>query len=287
MIDLHTHTTASDGLYPPSDLVRRAKSAGVRVLAVTDHDTVAGHDEALKACAAAGMELVAGIEITAIAEESDVHVLGYFIDVRAEGLLSFLEEQRRQRLDRIRAIVSRLGEHGIALDADALLEPANRMAGKAVGRPAVAHALVGAGVVTDTSEAFDRWLARGRPAFVSRLGSPPHEVIRRIHEAGGIASLAHPGLLQRDSWIPQFAEAGLDAIEVFHSDHDEAATAHYLAMARRLGLAVSGGSDYHGDPAHGIADPGSVSLPAEEFSALKQAASRRSAPPPPARPSLR
>lgn len=287
MIDLHTHTTASDGLHSPEDLVRRAKAAGVSVLAITDHDTVAGSEQAREACAVAGIELVPGIEITAIAEGGDVHVLGYFIDSCAEGLRSFLGEQRRQRLDRIRSIVSRLDEHGIRLDADALLGPALASDGKAVGRPAVARALVSAGVVADTNEAFEQWLARGRPAFVSRQGSSPQEVIRQIHGAGGIASLAHPGLLQRDAWIPEFAQAGLDAIEVFHTDHDEAATRHYLTMARQLGLAVSGGSDYHGDPAHGIADPGSVSLPAQEFAGLKLAAARRSAPRPPAQSSLR
>ena len=120
-----------------------------------------------------------------------------------------------------------------------------------------------------TNDAFDRYLARGRAAFVPRAGAPPEQVFVRIHEAGGIASLAHPGLIGRDHWIAGFASNGLDALEAYHSKHDAEATARYLAIASELRLAVSGGSDFHGDPAHGPASPGEVALPAERFEALK------------------
>jgi predicted metal-dependent phosphoesterase TrpH len=269
VIDLHTHTTASDGRCTPEELVARAAAAGVTVLAVTDHDTVAGCDRAAAACERAGLEFVPGIEITAIVDSADVHVLGYFIEGRSPALQGFLAEQRRVRVERVRAIVDRLAACGIALDADAIVQPALANPSVTAGRPWVARALVAAGHVADTSDAFDKWLARGRPAFVPRMGARPGEVFSRIRAAGGVASLAHPVLVEHDEWIPGFAAAGLDAIEAYHTDHDEDATRRYLAMADRLGLAVSGGSDYHADPSHGGGGPGSVSLPREQFDALK------------------
>ena len=269
MIDLHTHTTASDGRCTPSELVARAAAAGVGVLSVTDHDTVAAWEEASTRCAAAGIELVPGIEITAILDGIDVHVLGYFIDVGRPALHTFLAEQRRRRIDRVRQMIDRLGSFGIRLDADAILQPGVDDPSKAVGRPWIARALVAGGHVETANEAFERWLSRGRPAFVPRLGAPPEEVLARIHEAGGVASLAHPGLLGRDELIAGFAEAGLDALEAYHSDHDPASTLRYLGLADRLELAVSGGSDYHGDESHGTLGPGSVSLPRETYEKLK------------------
>jgi predicted metal-dependent phosphoesterase TrpH len=277
VIDLHTHTTASDGRCGPVELVARARAAGVRVLSVTDHDTVAGCDEAAAACPGAGIDFVPGIEVTAVQEGLDVHVLGYFIDTTSETLLTSLAVQRQHRIDRFRAMVARLAEHGLTIDADAVLQPALDNPFRSVGRPWLARALVEAGHVRDIAEAFDRWLATGRPAFVPRAGAVPEDVFAWIHEAGGIASLAHPGLLRRDDWIPRFAGAGLDAIEAYHSKHDAAVTARYLALARDHGLAVSGGSDYHADEKHGAA-PGSVALPPGAYEALQACmAARRAA----------
>ena len=268
MIDLHTHTTASDGRCSPAELVSRAASAGLTTLAVADHDTVAGCEAARAACGTAGIAFVSGIEITAVRLAEDVHVLGYFIDVHSTALLSFLAEQRHRRLDRIREMVARLATHGIHLDADAILQPGLDDGGKAAGRPWIARALVASGHVESTNEAFDKWLAQGRPAFVPRVGAAPEEVFQRIHEAAGIASLAHPGVLEHDDWIPEFAASGLDAIEVFHSEHDARMTETYLSVAKRLGLGISGGSDYHADDSHGEVHLGSVSLPREHFEAL-------------------
>jgi 3',5'-nucleoside bisphosphate phosphatase len=268
VIDLHTHTTASDGRCTPEELASIAAAAGVTTLAVTDHDTVAGCARAAAACGAAGIEFVAGIEITSIVGDVDVHVLGYFVDTRSRALHDFLAEQRARRVDRLRLIVERLGTFGVALDADAILEPALADPDKSAGRPWIARALVAGGHVADTREAFDKWLARGQPAFVPRFAASPIEVFARIRDAGGVASLAHPVWNGHDEWIPEFAAGGLDAIEVYHTDHDEEATRRYLAMARRLGLAMSGGSDYHADPSHGGA-PGSVSLPQEAYEQLK------------------
>lgn len=268
MIDLHTHTTQSDGRCTPQELVARAVAAGVTVLSVTDHDTVAACGEVAASCAAAHVEFVPGIEITAVRGGGDVHVLGYFVDVDSPALHTFLAEQRSRRVDRVRQILDRLKTLGINLDADAIVRPAVDDPRRSAGRPWIARALVAAGHVATTDEAFERWLGRGRPAFVPRRGASPEEVVARIHDARGIASLAHPALIGDDGWIPRLVRAGLDAIEAYHSKHDVEATARYVAMAAALGVAVSGGSDFHGDQAHGALAPGSVSLPREAYDRL-------------------
>jgi predicted metal-dependent phosphoesterase TrpH len=278
LIDLHTHTTASDGRCTPPELVARAAAAGIRVLSVTDHDTVAGCAAAAAACADAGVEFVPGIEITAVRDNADVHTLGYFIDASSAGFSAFLAEQRRRRIDRVREMIERLRSIGIVLDAGAILQPAVDDPAQSAGRPWLARAMVAAGYVATTSEAFDRWLARGRPGFVPRVAAEPGEVIARIHDAGGIASIAHPGLLKRDEWLPDFVRADLDAIEVYHTDHDAPATARYAAFAKKFGLGVTGGSDYHADQSHGAAALGSTSLPREEYDRLIGLAAARRRP---------
>jgi len=275
LIDLHTHTTASDGRCTPPELVARAAAAGIQVLSVTDHDTVAGCAEAAASCAGAGIEFVPGIEITAVRDDADVHTLGYFIDTASAAFSVFLSEQRHRRIDRVRQMIARLRSSGIELDTAAILQPALDDPSQSAGRPWLARAMVAAGYVATTNEAFDRWLARGRPAFVPRLAAEPGEVIARIHDAGGIASLAHPGLLKQDDWLPDFVRAGLDAIEVYHTDHDAPATVRYASLAKKFGLAVTGGSDYHADQSHGAAALGSTSLPRDEYDRLIVLARRR------------
>lgn len=249
-----------------------ASAAGVTVLSVTDHDTLGGCDRAAAACAAAGIEFVPGIEITSVVDGRDVHILGYFVDSRSVDFAAFLHEQRRRRLDRVREMIHQLAGHGITLDADAILEPALRDVSTSAGRPWIARALVAAGFVADTDEAFSRWLERGRPAFVPRQGPRPADVFERVHQAGGLASLAHPVLVKHDEWLESFVSTGLDALEAYHCDHDAATTRRYLALAERLNLRVTGGSDYHGDDSHGPGGPGSVSLPRDAYERLKPAA---------------
>jgi 3',5'-nucleoside bisphosphate phosphatase len=268
LIDLHTHTTASDGRCTPEELVARAAAAGVRVLAVTDHDTVGGCAATADACAAARITFVPGIEVTAVVDGADVHILGYFMQTSSPALLSFLAEQRRQRAERVREMIARLATHRIVLDAEAILAPAMKDSTRSVGRPWIARALVEAGHVPNVAEAFNRWLSRGRPGFVPRTGASPEEVFERIHGSGGIASLAHPVLIKHDEWLPGYAKNGLDALEVYHSDHDEFTTAHYLGIAKTLRLGVSGGSDYHADDVHGGGGPGRVSLPQKHYEGL-------------------
>jgi hypothetical protein len=274
LIDLHLHTTASDGRLEPSDLVHRVWDAGVRVLSVTDHDTVAALPEVATLAEARGMEFVPGIEITAVSEERDVHVLGYFFEPRNAALESFLRSQRADRLRRVEEMAARLAALGKPIDVSDLMTPSTDRPGRSVGRPLVAAALVRAGHVATIKEAFDDWIGTGKPAFIGRRGGSPAEVVDLIGEAGGIASLAHPGPLGQDALIPELARRGMAALEAYHSDHDPQTTAHYLAMAARLGLAVSGGSDFHSDAGHRRVGLGRVGLPEERYRELKIRAGR-------------
>jgi 3',5'-nucleoside bisphosphate phosphatase len=269
LIDLHLHTTSSDGTLGPSALVARVAGAGITVFSVTDHDTIAGLEEARAAAAARGLRLVNGIEITAVEHGRDVHVLGYFIDPSNVVLGGFLDSQRADRLRRVRAMTARLAALGCPIDGDALVRSNAAHPGRSIGRPAIADALVAAGHARDRDDAFDRFLGSGSPAFVPRVGSPPEQVIAIINQAGGLASLAHPGLLKMDAIIPRLAAAGLTALEVRHSDHSPETEQHYRQLAGQHGLAVSGGSDFHGDGGHRIGTLGAVTLPAAEFARLE------------------
>ncbi|HXW04787.1 MAG TPA: PHP domain-containing protein [Vicinamibacterales bacterium] len=275
MIDLHLHTTASDGELSPTDLVARAAAAGLTIVAVTDHDTLAGLPEARDAAARHAVRLIDGIEITAVEQGRDVHVLGYFMDAASATLLEFLRGQRADRIRRVRAMVERLATLGFPVDIEPALGRSATMPGRSVGRPLVADALVAAGHAADRRDAFDRLLGFGRPAFVARCGARVASVVATIHRAGGIASLAHPGLTRMDGEIPGYAEAGLDAIEAVHSDHDAEAERAYRHMAVRLGLAVSGGSDFHGQGSHHAPMLGLLSLPSGDFADLERRAAAR------------
>lgn len=273
MIDLHLHTTASDGRSTPSELVDEGARAGLTVMAVTDHDTTASVEDVRQRAHGRGIEAVPGIEVTAVEDGRDVHVLGYFIDASDEALGSFLAGQRSARVARVVAIGERLAALGMPIDLAPLLSSVQGPSTRSVGRPQVARALIAAGYVADTREAFDKWLGRDGPAFVPRSGPSPERVIEAIHAAGGLASLAHPGRTSIDPRIPALARAGLDALEVYHSDHDGDAVARYRAMARALELLATGGSDFHGDPAHGL-KPGAASLPREDWQRLDAARHR-------------
>jgi predicted metal-dependent phosphoesterase TrpH len=273
MIDLHLHTTASDGLLPPRQLVYRAAEAGLTTIAVTDHDTIGGLEEAAQAGAGLGLRVVPGIEITAVENERDVHVLGYFLDPGSTVLTQFLQAQRSDRVRRVREIAVRLADLGYPIDVEPIVKGALR-GGRSIGRPAIADALVAAGHCVNRNDAFARLLGRGRPAFVPRSGMAGAAVLETIHAAGGLASLAHPGIAADDELIQSFAAAGLDAIEVWHSDHSPEQQTYYAALADRLGLARSGGSDYHGDGLHRASRLGGVQLPAAEFARLERLLAR-------------
>ena len=270
LIDLHAHTNVSDGVLPPQELVRLAKASGVSVLAVTDHDTLAGIPSAMAEGARVGLQIVPGVEVTAYVDDLEVHILGHFIDPDDARLTEFLAVSRDDRVERIRRMVDKLWSLGLPLDADEILTQAP---GSSVGRPHLAQAMVRRGYVASVQEAFDRYLTPGKLAHVERSRLPAAEVIVAIKLAGGVPSLAHPGVYGRDEMIPRLVEQGLMGLEVHHPDHDADAIFRYERMRLRYGMLAVGGSDYHGAPGLRTSSLGRPSLPEAEFERLSLAAS--------------
>jgi predicted metal-dependent phosphoesterase TrpH len=265
-VDLHTHTTFSDGLLTPEALVARALEKHLAAVAVTDHDTIEALPRA-RAAATGGIEVVPGIEISSALEGHDLHVLGYYIDPENEPLRARLIRFQQERRERARQIVQRLAELGVHLDPDAVLEAAGP---GAVGRPHVAAALVRGGHVGDLEEAFRRFLGAHGTAFVARPAFHPEEAIALIHAAHGVSVLAHPGNLLADAVVERLALAGLRGVEVWHPHHQPATTRRWRALAERLGLLETGGSDFHGQPR--AADLGDLDVPYGALLRLKQTA---------------
>jgi predicted metal-dependent phosphoesterase TrpH len=253
LIDLHMHSTASDGRCTPEELVDRVARAGITTMSLTDHDTLGGIQAATAAATLRGIEIVPGIEITSVHRGKDVHVLAYFVSEHTPGLQDLLVHQRKQRLDRALEIAARLARLGAPLDTDALVATATAPGGKALARPQIAEMLIAAGHVKSVPEAFERYLGEDSPAYVPHTGASPAEVVSLVTKGGGAASLAHPGYrgagptTPKDELVPQLVDAGLTAIEAVHSSHDPEQQAHYVKLAREHGLAITGGSDYHGE----------------------------------------
>jgi predicted metal-dependent phosphoesterase TrpH len=268
-IDLHLHTTASDGRCTPEELVRTAFALGIRVLSVTDHDTRAGEAPARAAAKALGMEFISGIEITSVHEGKDVHVLAYGLPAHVPTLDSLLSGQRQRRVERAREIAGRLARLGVPIDDDALMASANSRSGKAIARPQIAQCLIAAGHVSSVAEAFERFLDERAPAYVPHHGVSPADVIALVAECGGVASLAHPGQMKKDHLIEELVDAGLPCLEAYHSSHDDATQRHYLEVARRFGLGVTGGSDFHGDGTRRAEYFGVIGLPRPDLEHLK------------------
>jgi predicted metal-dependent phosphoesterase TrpH len=244
-------------------------------MGVTDHDTMAAVEPATRAADTLGMTVVSGIEITSVYGGKDVHVLAYFLSPATPGLQDMLSSQRRQRVERAKNIADRLAKLGAPIDVDALVATASAPGGKALARPQIAQALMTAGHVGSIEEAFERFLSEESPAYVPHRGASPVDVVRLVVAGGGVAALAHPGYRPRDEIIPELVDAGMQAIEVFHSSHDAAAQAHYLSMARTHNLLVTGGSDYHGEGTRRSEFFGVTTLPREHYEALVAYASSR------------
>lgn len=240
--DLHIHTTASDGALSPARVVETAAALGLSAISLTDHDTVVGLDEAIEASQRFGIEVVPGIEFTTRHERLEVHVLGYFIDHRSPQLLDFLRVLTEKRFERGMKMVERLNEAGVSVSFERVMEIAG---GGTVGRPHVARAIYEAGAVGSMDAAFGRFLQEGGPAYVESYRVSPSEVMRLIHETGGVASVAHVAKLKRDEIVIGLIDEGLKAIEVFHPDHSSAASRFYMKFAAKRGLIATGGSDAH------------------------------------------
>jgi predicted metal-dependent phosphoesterase TrpH len=248
-IDLHTHSRASDGTDTPAELVQAALAAGLDVVAITDHDTADGWDEAAEAAAAAGLTLVRGMEISTRHQRRSVHLLAYLPDPSYPPLATELQRVLDGRESRVPVMIERLRQLGIDITADDVRRASPGAA--ATGRPHVADALVTLGVVPDRTAAFDRYLGWGKPAHVDRYAAPLEDTIRAVREAGGVSVVAHPwgrgGLGRPDeATFAALHEAGLAGIEVDHQDHDAETRDRLRSIARDLGLVATGSSDYHG-----------------------------------------
>lgn len=269
--DLHLHTHFSDGTYSPEELVSHAQHYGLAAVALTDHDTVEGCARAALACGAAGIEFIPGTELTAEQEGKELHILGYFLDIHDPCLLAETAKFQAVRQNRIREIVARLNAAKVPLRAEAVFALANC---RAPGRPHVARALVEAGLCSSLDEAFERFLRKNRPAWVPKFKMSAADAIALLHQACGLAVLAHPGLNHSDDVIPRLVEAGLDGIECFHTKHSTATAEHYLEKADQYHLLVTGGSDCHG-MSKGKPLIGTVKLPYQHVEQLKAKAAER------------
>jgi len=273
--DLHLHTQFSDGTFTPEELAGHGSRLGFAALALTDHDTVEGCARMAAACTAAGIEFIPGAELTAEYNDTELHILGYFLDTHNPKLLAEIAKFQAVRQNRIREMVARINEMGVPLEADTVFALANC---KSPGRPHVARAMVKAGLVSHLDEAFERFLKKNRPAWVPKKKVSALEAIELVHQAGGLAVMAHPGLNRTDEIIPALVNVGLDGIECFHTKHSTATSERYLEIAEKFNLLITGGSDCHGF-SKGKPLIGGIKLPYEHVEKMKQVvAARQSSP---------
>ena len=274
-IDLHTHSDESDGTFTPSEVVRRAAELGLDVVALTDHDTTAGLEEAGEAAREVGVELVPGVEFSAEYEGTSIHVLCYWMDVSNEELQTELQRLRDDRFRRGEMMIEKLQALGFDISFERVREIAG---GGNIVRPHVAQAMVEAGIVADEAEAFDRFIADGGPGHVPKHALDPLDSVDLIGRAGGVCVLAHPGMWGDQTSVPDdliaaMAERGMVGLEVDHTDHTPEQRSTYRAMAERLGLVATGGSDCHGTRYDPIRLGSSLCDP-EQFAALRARAGR-------------
>jgi len=268
-VDLHCHSTASDGEYPPADVARRAQAAGLAAIALTDHDTTGGVPEATRAGEALGLRVVSGCEFSVKAPWGELHLLGYFLPPGHARLEEFLAGTRAARHRRAEQIVGHLRRLGVMIELADIVRVAD---GGAVGRPHVARVLVQRGVSVDMNDAFARYLGRGRSAYVEKPLPTLQQVTELVHAVGGVAVAAHLGDHGTEGQIRQFQEQGLDGLEVRHPSHSPGIERRLTGIAQRLGLAISGGSDWHGDMEVGDshAPLGGMEVPLEWLEKLEE-----------------
>lgn len=245
LYDLHVHSTVSDGLLSPEEVVEAAFQSDLKGFSLTDHDTLGGIKLARDYLAERKWPLVfvPGIELNTDFQESETHILGYFIHYEDEKLGKRLRQIWSARYERAMKMVERLRIMGLNIS----FEQVQRIArGDLIGRPHIAKALLEKGYVFSIKEAFQKYIGRGKPAYVPRYKFTPEEAIALIKDAGGVSVLAHPGLVREQDAIPQIIEMGIEGIEVYYPEHSEEQIAEYIALARRKGLLITGGSDFHG-----------------------------------------
>ncbi len=260
MLDLHVHSTASDGTLTPEQIVALALEKRLTALALADHDSVAGLEPALAAAAGTDLVVIPAVEISTDHAHTEVHILGYFVDYHHPDLLAKLSAIREARAGRADAIVARLRDLGLDITYERVLQQAN---GASVGRPHVAAVLVEEGHVNSPQEAFDRYLGRGKPAYVPRYKLTPQEAIELIRRCRGLPVLAHPGLVRDDELVREIIAWGAEGLEAYHTAHTPAHSARYARLARERGLLITGGTDSHGPGGSLPVEIGSVVIPGE------------------------
>ncbi|AOZ91542.1 PHP domain-containing protein [Paenibacillus crassostreae] len=270
--DLHTHTQASDGMQPASVNVQLAKDKGLSAISITDHDTVAGIEEALVAGVEVGITVVPGIEISTRSGGKEIHVLGYYINYKDDMFLQRLVGLRETRQSRNSKIIEKLQNLGVNITMEEVIMGLGRtlLPDESVGRPHIADVLVHKGYATDMRDAFDRYLAEGARAFVSEPRISPIDACVWIREAGGAPVLAHPGIYGDDILVREIIKSAAPAgIEVYHSDHEKEDETRYMAMAEEFGLIITGGSDFHG-ARQGVVFHGDIGSVAVSTAVLEQ-----------------
>ncbi len=264
--DLHLHTLFSDGTYTPEELVEEARNKDLSAISVTDHDTVCGVEPALEAAEAKGIEVIPAIELSAEYDSQEVHILGYFIDHKSENLIQKVAVLRENRISRIHKIADKLKSIGLKLKAQSVFD----IAGSGTpGRMHIARAMVKEGLVNSIYEAFEKYIGDKGPAYICGFRLSPLEAIQLIKDAGGVAVLAHPYLLNNDALIPEFVKYGLGGLEAYYPEHTQSMVNFYLGLSRQYNLAVTGGSDFHGQAKPQIAI-GAIKIPYELVETLKK-----------------
>jgi predicted metal-dependent phosphoesterase TrpH len=280
-IDLHTHSTASDGIYSPTELLERAKAVGLRVLALTDHDSTGGLEEAAGVARALDIDFIPGIEINTDVSGGEVHVLGYFLEYQRPAFQSVLQVLRDARVRRGQRMVELLNQEGLHISWERVRE----IAQGAVGRPHVAKALLEAGYVSSIGEAFDKYIGTGGPAYVPRYKLTPEDAVRLIASANGLPVMAHPielpGLDELRDWLPGLCEAGMVGLETYYGPYTADQERALRALADEYNLIPTGGTDFHGPGIHPT-PLGGRPVPHEAVERLKAAAAERRGKTPPA-----
>ncbi|MDI6689010.1 MAG: PHP domain-containing protein [Actinomycetota bacterium] len=265
-VDLHLHSTASDGAFSPEELVKFAVKLDFTAIAITDHDSIDGIVPALRRAGDFDIEVIPAVELSSDLEGRDIHFLGYFIDYKQEWFLKHLSKLRQARYERAVKMVERLQEMGLEIALKDVLQEAGK---GAVGRAHVARVMVKQGCIDSIEEAFERYIGRKAPCYIEKYVYTPKDVIKLIKRLGGIAILAHPGLSQVDEKIPEFIRYGIQGLEVYHSNHTPDDVRKYSKMAREYGLVITGGSDCHGLGSSRGLIMGSVRVPDEVVENLK------------------
>lgn len=272
-LDLHLHTTASDGQLSPTEVVCKALALGLTAIAITDHDTTEGVQEALSAAQNTGLEVIPGVEISTDLPQNEVHILGYYVDPHGEALGQQLRRFRESRLNRAQRMVTKLARMGVSLEWNRVQQIAN---GAAVGRPHIARAMLEKGYASSLSDAFDRYIGRNGPAYVERFKLSPAEAVQLILAAGGLPVIAHP--LQVSHMIPELVTHGLLGVEAYYTGYQPDEILYLRELAFKHGLITTGGSDFHGEENWPRNKMGAIMIPEDVLTNLHTLQERRGSP---------